>query len=59
MTTKRAMSKFEKSGKDIEKKGIKEGSRADMAMDKSQMMGMKKGGMAKPMKKGGMANPNC
>jgi len=38
--------KFEKSGKDTEKKGMKEGSKAEMAMDKKQMMGMKKGGMA-------------
>jgi len=38
--------KFEKSGKDVEKKGMKEGSKADMALDKKQMMGMKKGGMA-------------
>jgi len=38
--------KFEKSGKDVEKKGMKEGSKADMAMDKKQMM-MKKGGMTK------------
>jgi hypothetical protein len=38
--------KFEKSGKDVEKKGMKEGSKADMALDKKQMM-MKKGGMAK------------
>jgi hypothetical protein len=44
--------KFEKSGKDIEKKGMKEGSKADMALDKKQMMGMKKGGMAK-MAEGG------
>jgi hypothetical protein len=47
--------KFEKSGKDVEKKGMKEGSKADMAMDKKQMMGMKKGGMAgggMPMKDG-------
>jgi len=41
------MAKFEKSGKDVEKKGMKEGSKADMAMDKKQMMGMKKGGMKK------------
>ena len=34
--------KFEKSGKDVEKKGMKEGSKADMAMDKKQMMGMTK-----------------
>jgi len=39
--------KFEKSGKDIEKKGMKEGSKADMAMDKKQMMGMSHGGMHK------------
>jgi hypothetical protein len=44
---KGGMSKFEKSGKDVEKKGMKEGSKADMAMDKKQMVGMKKGGMAK------------
>jgi len=45
---------FEKSGKDVEKKGMKEGSKADMALDKKQMMGMKKGGMAKScMKEGG------
>jgi hypothetical protein len=35
--------KFEKSGKDVEKKGMKEGSKADMALDKKQMM-MKRGG---------------
>jgi len=46
---KGGMAAFEKSGKDVEKKGMKEGSKADMAMDKKQMMGMKKGGM--PMKK--------
>jgi hypothetical protein len=38
--------KFEKSGKDVEKKGAKEGSKKDMMMDKKQMM-MKKGGMTK------------
>jgi hypothetical protein len=43
------MAAFEKSGKDVEKKGMKEGSKADMALDKKQMSGMKKGGM--PMKK--------
>jgi len=37
------MKMFEKSGKDIEKKGVKEGSKADMAMDKKQ--GYAKGGM--------------
>ena len=47
--------KFEKSGKDVEKKGIKEGSKADMMLDKKQMMGMKKGGVAKKMNMGGMA----
>jgi len=53
MATK--MSMFEKSGKDIEKRGMKEGSKADMALDKKQMMGMKKGGMTMAaMKKGGM-----
>jgi len=42
-----SMAAFEKSGKDVEKKGMKEGSKADMALDKKQMMGMKKGGMKK------------
>jgi len=45
--------KFEKSGKDVEKKGMKEGSKADMALDKKQMMGMKKGGSVKKMAAGG------
>ena len=40
MATK--MAKFEKSGKDVEKRGVKEGSKADMAMDRMQMMGVKK-----------------
>jgi hypothetical protein len=47
---------FEKSGKDVEMKGVKEGSKKDMAMDKKQMAGMpmmKKGGMTKKMAKGG------
>lgn len=39
----KGMMQFEKSGKDVEMKGMKEGSKADMAMDKKQMMGMKKG----------------
>jgi hypothetical protein len=43
---------FEKSGKDIEKKGMKEGSKADMALDEKQA-GMKKGGCTK-MAKGGL-----
>ena len=46
------MKMFEKSGKDVEKKGMKEGSKADTAMDRMQMMGMKKGGMAE----GGMSD---
>jgi hypothetical protein len=45
---------FEKSGKDVEKKGVKEGSKADMAMDKKQMM--KKGGATKKMASGGSAS---
>ena len=49
------MAAFEKSGKDVEKKGMKEGSKADMAMDKKQMM-MKKGGTAKKMASGGSAS---
>jgi hypothetical protein len=51
MATKK-MAMFEKSGKDVEKKGMKEGSKADMALDKKQMMGMKKGGMPMIMKDG-------
>jgi len=49
------MAKFEKSGKDVEKKGVKEGSKKDMMMDKMQMMGMKKGGMKK-MAGGGLSS---
>jgi len=41
---KGGMAAFEKSGKDVEKRVMKEGSKADMALDKKQMMGMKKGG---------------
>jgi len=51
-----SMAAFEKSGKDVEKKGVKEGSKADMAMDKKQMMGMKKGGATKKMASGGSAS---
>jgi hypothetical protein len=51
MATK--MKKFEKSGKDVEKRGMKEGSAKDMAMDRMQMMGMKKGGGVKKMASGG------
>ena len=36
--------KFEKSGKDVEKKGVKEGSKKDMMMDKMQMKKMASGG---------------
>jgi hypothetical protein len=36
------------------KKGAQEGSKADMASDKKQMMGMKKGGAMKKMASGGM-----
>jgi hypothetical protein len=50
------MKMFEKSGKDVEKKGMKEGSKADMALDKKQMMGMKKGGGVKKMAAGGSAS---
>ena len=49
------MAKFEKSGKDVEKKGAKEGSKKDVMMDKMQMMGMKKGGMKK-MAGGGLTS---
>lgn len=46
MKAKMSMKAFEKSSKDVEKKGMKEGSKKDMMMDKG-MMGYKKGGMAK------------
>jgi len=36
------------------KKGAQEGSKADMATDKKQMMGMKKGGATKMAKGGGI-----
>ena len=36
------MAKFEKSGKDVEPKGMKEGSKKEEAYDKKQMMGGKK-----------------
>jgi hypothetical protein len=49
------MAAFEKSGKDVEMKGVKEGSKADMAMDKKQMA-MKKGGGVKKMASGGSAS---
>ena len=50
MATKMKM--FEKSGKDTEPKGMREGSKKEEAMDRKQMMGMKKGGMAE----GGMSD---
>jgi hypothetical protein len=50
---KGGMAKFEKSGKDMEK-GMKEGSKKDMMMDKMQM-GMKRGGATKKMASGGLA----
>ena len=47
--------KFEKSGKDVEKKGMgKEGSKKEEAFDKTQM-GMKRGGGVKKMAAGGLA----
>ena len=49
------MAAFEKSGKDVEMKGVKEGSPKDRAMDKKQMA-MKKGGVAKKMASGGSAS---
>jgi hypothetical protein len=49
------MAAFEKSGKDVEMKGVKEGSPKDRAMDKKQMA-MKKGGTAKKMASGGSAS---
>ena len=49
------MAAFEKSGKDVEMKGVKEGSPKDRAMDKKQMA-MKKGGAAKKMASGGSAS---
>jgi hypothetical protein len=51
---KGGMAAFEKSGKDVEKKGMKEGSKADMALDKKQMM--KKGGGVKKMAGGGLSS---
>jgi hypothetical protein len=54
---KKKMKMFEKSSKDVEKKGVKEGSKADMAMDRKQMMGMKSGGLAM-VKKGGKMVPS-
>ena len=51
---KGGMAKFEKSGKDMEK-GMKEGSKKDMMMDKMQM-GMKRGGATKKMAGGGLSS---
>jgi hypothetical protein len=44
---KMTMKAFEKSGKDVDPKGVKEGSKADIALDKKQMAAMKKGGKVK------------
>lgn len=44
------MAMFEKSGKDKDPKGMKEGSKADKAMDKKQMKGMKPAMKAKGKK---------
>jgi hypothetical protein len=41
------MAAFEKSGKDVEKKGVKEGSKKDMMMDKMQMKKMASGGFVR------------
>jgi hypothetical protein len=48
MATKKPnpFAKFEKSGKDTEMKGVKEGSPKDRAMDKMQMKKMASGGSA-------------
>lgn len=48
--------RFEKSGKDTEPKGMREGSKKEEAFDKKQMMGMKKGGSTKKMASGGLAS---
>ena len=47
--------KFEKSGKDVEKKSVKEGSKKDMMMDRFQMM-KKNAAPAKKMAGGGSAS---
>lgn len=44
--SKGKMAAFEKSGRDKDPKGMKEGSPADMALDRSQM-GFKRGGKAR------------
>jgi len=59
MATKKMnpFAKFEKSGKDVEKKGMgKEGSKKEEAFDKMQMSGMKKGGGVKKMAAGGFTS---
>jgi hypothetical protein len=43
--------KFEKSGKDVEPKGMREGSKKEEAFDMKQMQKMAKGGMAKMSEK--------
>jgi hypothetical protein len=44
----KGMKAFEKSGKDVDPKGMKEGSAADKALDRKQMSaaGFKRGGKA-------------
>lgn len=51
---KGGMSKFEKSSKDVEPKGMREGSKREEAYDQ-QEMGMKRGGKVKKMASGGLA----
>ena len=41
------MAAFEKSGRDVDPKGMKEGSKADMALDQQQMGGFRRGGKAR------------
>jgi hypothetical protein len=40
---KKTLKMFEKSGKDVEPKGVKEGSKKDEALDKKQFKLFKKG----------------
>lgn len=53
MPSAKKMAMFEKSGKDVDPKGMKEGSPADVALDQQQMAGMKRGGKVKKMAAGG------
>jgi len=59
MATKKMnpFAKFEKTGKDVEIKGKgKEGSKKEEAFDRTQMMGMKRGGATKKMAAGGLSS---